>query len=325
MRLRLYISLVGVSWIGVPCSLANPVEYIRAIRSIEARTIFDTVAERQGLGLGVFDSSVSIDAEGWGLIATATQKSSITPWSVDVLVDSSADTSYVSGFPEIGTGRSEFELQFEVIEPVGYRVSGLISGYDGFGAASLSGVFSASERTNFPDPENPWDTTPGVSRLNHSGVLPPASYTLRSSSEASPLLGGWGGADANFTLEFVTLSLAGWLEKHGLPADEDLSSDFDSDGVSLIEEAAFLTDPTVADSQLARPDFDFDQATRVATLSYPLERTDLEYNVEWSSDLRTWEETGITKEHIGLTTHAHLSVPAGRKQLAMRLRLKPVQ
>ncbi len=103
-------------------------------------------------------------------------------------------------------------------------------------------------------------------------------------------------------------------------------ADPDYDGTINLLERAFARDPNVPDTAAATPQAANDGTFLTLTYQRSLAATDLQFQAEWSNDLATWQETGVTDSLIstGPTTETRAAkVPlAGMESGPVFLRLR---
>ncbi len=123
-----------------------------------------------------------------------------------------------------------------------------------------------------------------------------------------------------------------WREQHfqitantGDAADD---ADPDHDGVINLLERAFGLDPNRSDAAAAHHQATNDGGFLILTYQRSLAATDLEFQVEWSTDLATWHQTGVTDNLVspGTTTETReAKVPLSTMDPArafLRIRVK---
>jgi hypothetical protein len=106
-----------------------------------------------------------------------------------------------------------------------------------------------------------------------------------------------------------------------LPAFTDLTADPDSDGHNNLLEYALGTHP---DDPAEIPLPVFERVGNTATLSYPRLRGDIQYLVQFSTDLVEWHTTGIDQDPatpLGQTATATLTIPPSTGHIFLRLRV----
>jgi hypothetical protein len=88
-----------------------------------------------------------------------------------------------------------------------------------------------------------------------------------------------------------TSPAAPWLMFNGLPANADLQTDPNGDGVSLLMAYAFDLNPHQnLSGSLPRPEFDTSQMT----LTYYAGSAGVTYSVQSCTDLQGWSSSGVT-------------------------------
>jgi hypothetical protein len=120
---------------------------------------------------------------------------------------------------------------------------------------------------------------------------------------------------------------ADWAEQ-SLPASaRSPDSDADLDGMTNLLEYAIGGDPTASEAALA-PSAQKTADNLVLTYTKDLWLTDVLYIVEWSTDLKTWQSSGITQvTELATNDFARIrcSLPiASSTKAFMRLRIEPV-
>lgn len=112
--------------------------------------------------------------------------------------------------------------------------------------------------------------------------------------------------------------LADWLTSVGLPADSNLLSDDNGDGVNLLMAYALNLNPNLNQSaNLPQPVF----SESVMSLSY-LEAADgVTYSVETSTDALIWTTAGVTMSELDVNHVRTATVPMTGPQRFMRLKV----
>lgn len=109
-----------------------------------------------------------------------------------------------------------------------------------------------------------------------------------------------------------------WKSGHGLPTDTPPTHDADGDGVPLLMEYALNMDPKMT-SALGLPVLTL--AADHLRLAYTHWRSELQYEVETSHDLRTWSRETVDQGGIGPDIEATTPVTPSNRRKFMRLRV----
>jgi hypothetical protein len=127
--------------------------------------------------------------------------------------------------------------------------------------------------------------TTGVFNVNVSGLAPKASYTFAAYATNGV------GTSYSATGTFTTNPAANWLATNGFPADADLKSDPNGDGVNLLLAYALNLDPQQnLSTSMPRPV----GAANQMSVTFYAGNMDVIYTVETSTDLSTWHTDGVT-------------------------------
>ncbi len=111
---------------------------------------------------------------------------------------------------------------------------------------------------------------------------------------------------------------AAWKTTQGIPLATPDTFDSDADGIPLLMEYAMDSDPKAA-FPMRQP-----TVTRQAgslQLSYPLQRADLVYAAETSSDLKNWTSNGVENSSPGTASSASVLIVPNRSRQYLRLKV----
>ena len=153
--------------------------------------------------------------------------------------------------------------------------------------------------------------TTGVFTVVASGLTPGTSYTFAAYATNSE------GTAYSSTANFTTPSaVTAWLTSNGMAANSNLLSSPNHDGVSLLIDYALNLNPTE------------NQAPNVSkavvkggnlTFTYYAGNTDVTYEVQASSDLKTWSSTGVTVSAPDGNGNCTATVPLSSARVFLRL------
>lgn len=273
--------------------------------------------ESRGPGVARYEEALSVEGEFGVLLGSASQDSTIGAVRWDVELVSSADTEF-SEEGTSGIGSSSCHVSFEIKEEIDILLKGEMFAYDGEARITLGSLFSRVAETE-GDGENGLGS-PGQVNFHEMIALAPGTYRLEMDVISAPVFGGSGSAEAGIEIEFIPRNLAAWRKLYSMEG-VDLTSDHDGDGTSLFLEYALGMDPGTRDRESDHVGLSREGGWM--RVRYPILRYDLDYIVEWSTDLRQWNGQWNFGEEFAAVGWNEVSIgysapPAG--VLVMRVR-----